>query len=195
LVVLENKMNTPRRKIHSLPDWKATLLLCLICAAITAIGWGGVAYGSDESKRKILAVLEEFPVPKEDWGESPDLRKYRLDEVAGAVSAIGDPGTRAMVVAIGYHESKWSSDICDGRKLGDRGKAYGCFQAHDPDRSGGISGQVERAARDARRARNYCRSKGYHPVKGGFSLYGTGKVCTHPFPARWATYQRIVGRL
>lgn len=173
-------------------DTKITLLLCLFCAVLASIGLTGLAHGDVTT----LSILRSLPVHKSDMGEEPSLRDTRLAEIADAIDAhAGTREERALLLAIGKHESHFAADVCDGRRLGDDGRAYGCFQSHDRDRSGGINGQVQRAIRDIRRARNYCAHRGYHPIKGALSLYGTGRTCGHNFPARLATYDWIVRRL
>jgi hypothetical protein len=173
-------------------DTRATFLLCLACAAITTFGWIGLSRGGETT----LSVLRSIPVHKSDWGEDLSLRETRLAELADSIDANASTiEERAMLIAIGKHESGFAEEVCAGEKLGDKGRAFGCWQSHDKDRGGGVTGQAQRAVRDIRRARNYCQTRGHHPIKGALSLYGTGRVCTHQFPLRWATYERIVGRL
>lgn len=155
------------------------LLMCLIVVVSVLIALQGLAVS------KTHDTIEDLPSSKE---------RTDLIELSAVLDELPRED-RAVLISIGYHESKFHDDVCTGEILGDAGRAYGCFQSHDPDRSGGVRGQVERAARDVRRARNYCAARGHNEINAVFSLYGTGRTCVHRMPNRVATYERVLGRL
>jgi hypothetical protein len=171
---------------------RATLLLCLACAAVTSLGLTGLVHGAETT----LSVLESLPIHKSDANEPPDERAARLRKIALAIDGAAEAReVRAMLLAVGKHESHFARSVCGGSKTGDDGKAFGCWQSWELDRSGGIVGQAKRAADHLRKAGNYCVARGHHRVAGSLSLYATGRTCTFPLKDRFADYQRYVSKL
>ena len=117
----------------------------------------------------VISALEDFAPLRDD---------PRTPELAAAIDASTDSRTlRALVISVGWHETRYADDYCAGRKTGDRGKAFGCWQSWDRDRSGGLEGQARRAADHLRMAGNYCKARGYPYAQGAISLYATGSTC------------------
>lgn len=140
-----------------------------------------------------LAALQRIPVHKTDRDEPEEARRLRLAEIAGAIDAVSRSRTeRAALIVLGEHESGFARDVCSGERLGDAGRAYGCWQSHDRDRSGGVREQAERAIRDLRRARNYCSSRVADKLEGAFALYGTGASCAAEWAAKRARKTRAL---
>jgi len=111
-----------------------------------------------------------------------------VDELAREIDRITDRRIRALVISTGRYESRgWRHDICSGEVLGDKGKAFGCFQAHHPDRSGGYEGQVQRAARLLRWTLARCGT-----YEGAIAHYATGHSCEWSGASERAEYARKV---
>ena len=120
-----------------------------------------------------------------------------MQGVAEAIDlAAPTPERRALLLAKGKHESRFDVDVCRGETTGDSGKAFGCWQSWEKDRSGGIEGQARRADRHLWRCGNYCAARGFDRVEGAISLYATGTTCEWSgAPARVATYRRVLAQL
>ena len=177
------------------PDlWAPVLLLC-VAVAMVITAWVGHAYGRQESRT--FRALQAYAPAKEDLEESPAERRARLERIAYAIdSATEDRTERAALLSLGWHESRWRRSVCSGESLGDGGRAFGCFQSWEKDRSGGLQGQTRRAIRHLRRSGNYCRAKGGDYLEGAYSLYATGEICDWSgAPERvaslWAAWRRL----
>ena len=158
-------------------DIKSLLLLILINSTLSILALFGLCQAAE--RLSTLGALERIPVHKSDTDENPLKRIARLRLVADAIdAATSKRGERAALVALGRYESHFARDVCEGVRLGDRGKAYGCWQSHDKDRSGGVEAQAQRAIRDLRRGGNYCRARGHDYWTGAFSIYATGRQCS-----------------
>ena len=153
--------------------------------------------------RYTLQVLESLPVHKSDASEAPSERKSRLTAYAQHLHAVTrSRHERALLIAVALHESHFARAVCEDGKLGDNGKAFGCWQSWEKDRSGGVKGQAQRAIKHLRMAENFCRSRNKnnprppHRVILAVSLYATGKYCTWPGASkRLATYRKVIARL
>lgn len=147
-----------------------TLLALTVLSLIAATGRGGETTAS---------ILSGAPCE----GERADV-----DELARHIDAIPDRRVRALVIAVGRYESGgWRDDVCSGSKMGDKGRAYGCWQSWHPDRSGGYEGQTKRAARHLRWALSECGT-----LEGAVSLYATGNRCEWSGASERAEYARKV---
>ena len=120
-----------------------------------------------------------------------------VNDVSDAIlSSTSDKSLQALLIAQGWHESRFKHSVCTGEKLGDGGRAYGCWQSWDKDHSGGLRGQAWRAAEHLRRAGNYCVARGFDRIEGAISLYATGRTCQwSQAKERAATYRRVLRRL
>ena len=150
--------------------------------------------------RYTLRALESLPVHKTDADEDPTERTARLTRYAQHLHAVTrSRHERALLIAVALHESHFSRAVCEGGKLGDNGKAWGCWQSWEKDRSGGVKGQAQRAIRHLRVAENFCRARHrgkVNRVTGAVSLYATGKTCVWPgAKKRLATYKKVLARL
>jgi hypothetical protein len=145
-----------------------------------------------------LAALERMPVHTTDRNEPEEDRKKRLREIADGIDgATADRLKRAMLVVLGRYESHFARDVCSGEGLGDKGKAYGCFQGWVPENErGGVESQALWSLDRLEMAGNYCAARGYDWVVGAFSLYGTGRTCSAPWAHMRAQQAKtLAGRL
>lgn len=164
----------PEKK--KMKDIKSILLLTLISTALSTAALFGLCQAAEN--RSTYEVLASLPTHKSDAGEPALQRAERLRDIASAVDgATLDATERAALISLGSHESHFSRTVCSGEQLGDGGRAFGCWQSHHPDRSGGVSGQARRAIAQLKRAGNYCRDESQDYWRGAFSLYATGKTC------------------
>lgn len=162
-------------------DTKSILVMCGTVLDLTLGALTGLAHGEEEKTSESLILLRLLPADEDDQDEPPGDRDARLAEIASAIDSVSRSNLdRALLLSLGWHESRWSSAICSGEKLGDGGRAFGCFQSWERDRSGGLKGQARRAIRHLRRSGNYCASRGFERISGAFSLYATGSTCDWP---------------
>lgn len=153
---------------RSVPGPLALLLLLSVCAAISCWALSCLASPSEQADQEeaIRAIVAGAP------GERSQAT---VAEVAAAIVAATDrPNERAWLLGVGRLESDWSEAVCRGDRHGDKGRAHGCWQSWDPDRSGGIAGDAARAVRRLRLARGECRA---HGLSGMVSNYATGRTC------------------
>ena len=139
-----------------------------------------------------LSLSTTAPRPVGAWldARAPWAPEGLVDAVEGAAD---DAHGRALLLAVGWHESRFEGAVCSGERTADNGRAWGCWQSWDPDRSGGLRGQARRAADHLRRAGNYCAARGHDRVAGAVSLYATGRTCTWTgAAARVRTYRAIL---
>lgn len=176
----------------------ALLALLAVQVLLVALALTGLAWGA-EGRSATLTVLLEQPPAVSDRQEPAQARRRRLEEVARAIdTATPHLRERALLLAVGWHESRWASSVCSGDRLGDEGRAHGCWQSWDPDRSDGVRGQARRAVEHLRRAAGYCRARGTPWALGAVSLYATGRHCrwsgAEARVATWRQHLRRMGR-
>lgn len=174
---------------------KFMLCVALACALFT----GSAAAEAPPPWRYTLAALQSLPVHKSDHDEAPADRTARLTRYAQHLHAVTRTRhERGMLIAVATHESHFSRAVCEGRELGDKGKAWGCWQSWEADRSGGVKGQAQRAITHLRKCQNFCRARNKqgNSTLGAFALYATGKSCSHASSSkRLATYRQVMQRL
>ena len=143
-----------------------------------------------------LDALLSFRPHKSDQDEDPEKRLARLERIADAIdSAAETRRERALLLAVGKHESHFARDVCEGDRTGDKGRAWGCWQSWSEDR-GEVRAQALEAAEHLRKAGNYCAARGHDRDRGAVSLYATGRSCDWKGAApRLRTYRQIVWRL
>jgi hypothetical protein len=117
-------------------DAKNTLLLCLICAALSSLALQGLAHGAESTT---LAALSRAPIHRSDADEAPEDRRKRLQEIAVAIdSAASDLDLRAWLIMTAQRESALARYVTDdGPKCRDgqggrcdSGRAFGAWQLH-----------------------------------------------------------------
>lgn len=157
----------------------------------------------------ILSLAPAWYAP----GEAPETdveRQTRMQTIARAISLeVPEKQWQAAVIALGWHESRYSLETHQGTKLGDRGRSISVFQhqrhgltrAEWRDLAGTRLAATRRAValtyERLKAARRWC---GYHrgdwSIAGAFSLYGHGSRCDVPrLRARAETYRRVLARL
>ena len=183
-----------RNETPRLFEAEFSLFLCIVAASLAALFIISTAEGSVSPTSTYLRGL---PPHWDDRDEAPNEREGRLDEIALEIDgATEDRTERAMLLVLGWGESRWHTQVGDGDIKGDDGKAFGYFQSWEHDRSGGVRGQVERAIKHLRVAGNYCVSRGFERVQGSFALYGTGRLCEKESSKKRAQKsRRIAGQL
>ncbi len=163
----------------------------------------------------VLAMILSLGIAQEDRApELADRKREQLETVADSIAAVANtPELAAMLVTLGWYESKFATRIAEGRCKPfecDRGRARGVFQIHR--RAGmtdaewdGLLGTGEEptlaAAREAARrvnaARARCRSleSSQDWAAGVFSSLA-GRGCVGNFKTRAqrvATFRRLLG--
>lgn len=130
---------------------------------------------------KILAVLVAQPSYVGDRSESPAAREELLRPVAEAIAEVArDDLEAAALISLGWHETKWSRAVLEGRcsDLGrlacDRGKARGGWQVH----AWCVATDVEGEARCALRALRYGRAHCTNGWLGAFAATRGTTSCT-----------------
>lgn len=170
-------------------DFRILTLLFLAHAVISILAFARLVQA--DASLTTLQALQRIRPHVTDSDEAPRDRVKRLSVIASSIEdATESQIERAALISLGRHESHFSKDVCEGARLGDKGKAYGCWQSHDTDRSGGVARQALRAIRDLRRGGNYCRARGYDYLTGAFSIYATGRKCDWPGAAARVKYAR-----
>lgn len=165
---------------HPLARLLALVVLLDVLALVGLSGRAGAIEQTEPAAEvsPTLAALLQLPAHVTDLEEPEADRLARLSLIADAIDAATDDySERRALIALGWHESRFSSRVCEGHETGDRGKAWGCWQSWERDRSGGIAGQASRAVSHLRRSGNYCRARGHRYWRGAFSLYATGRHC------------------
>ena len=122
-------------------DLKATLALCLICAALSSLALAGLAHGSTPSKT--LVELERVHVHTTDKDEDQGERKKRLTVLAAAIDlATASLDERAWLIMTATRESGLARYVtedhprCSEGHGGwcDSGRAFGAWQLHATQR-------------------------------------------------------------
>lgn len=170
------------------------LTVLILCALALSFALSGIAEGSEPWTT--LDALESFRPHQTDADEPEDDRRARLQRTADAIdSAAQTRQERALLLAVGRHESHFARGVCEGGRTGDKGRAWGCWQSWERER-GPVELQARKAAEHLRRAGNYCAARGFPRVRGAISLYATGRGCNWVGASeRVETYRRIVWRL
>lgn len=177
--------------------WKATLILCLTAAVLASLALTGLSHAQEGGSA--VPALRGMVRSVDDQREPEDAQRARIDATGRAIDhAASTPHGRALLLAVGWHESRFSHLVCQGHETGDDGAAWGCWQSWDRDRSGGIEGQAIRARVHLRKAGNWCAARGHERLKGAISLYATGKTCEWPgaderAATYWAMRRRLAG--
>jgi len=165
---------------------------------------------------RVLAAMVVMPTWYQDLDETPEQRADLLRPAALAIANATDDRTeQAAMVALGWHESRWSRYVIEGRCADgpkgarcDNGRARSPWQVHaygicraawayaeDDPRT--LEAAASCAVRYLRGAKSRCA--GQHPAgdwAGAFSQYGTGARCTRPKSAeRVRTMQTVMLRL
>jgi hypothetical protein len=165
-------------------DGLAYLVLLAAVGVVAILFFANRADAAEPSRT--LTVLQSFAPHHTDQDESAETRAERLAEIAAAIDAAVSetnyPGSKrelqALLLAVGKHESHFSRDVCSGKRLGDKGRAFGCWQSHDKDRSGGVAADAQRAALALARAARHCGGTATERVRGALSLYARGNSCS-----------------
>jgi hypothetical protein len=164
-----------------LKDFKATLALCIIAAAISSLGLAGLARGDGST----LAALERVPVHTSDRDEDPVERRKRKREIAEAIdAATPNLDERAWLIMTARRESGLAEfvtedhDRCSTGQGGvcDGGSSFGAWQQKRMLRTETKAEQAVEALRRFRRAANYCSSRGVDYWSGGTSQYALGRT-------------------
>jgi hypothetical protein len=175
-------------------DTKATLLLVLTCALLSSLALAGLVR-AESSVPSSLGGLRHLPPHQADVG-AEGLEGYRIEVAAAIDAATPEPRLRALLLAMGWRESRFRMAVGRGAILGDGGKAYGLWQSWDPDRTGGLKGQARRAVEHLEKARRYCARRGARPYEGAISLYATGRTCYwNRAPSRARLARKLLARM
>lgn len=192
-------------------DSRALAAVCGTCVAISLLALAGLARGAGEAcdgATGTLRVLCSAPSHATDIDEPPAGREARLVAIASAVDAATDDlSERAMLLSLGWHESRWARYVQEGRcsdgppgQRCDEGRSVGPWQQRAFDDSPvpeDMPGQALRALRLLRFGLYRCRGAVSDEIVGAFSSYGSGGYCAPAaFAERRAKTARILrGRL
>jgi hypothetical protein len=171
-------------------------LKLLLAAFVLLAAFSGPAQGAGQSKT--LTVLQAFPVNKDDREEPPEVRAARLVKVQVAIdSATPHKWERALLLSVAWYESNYRSHIQLCEMKGDEGKASGLWQTWALECPITIDQQATEAIRHLRSTMAFCRRENIErTIKGGVSLYATGKTCYWPgAQKRLVLWRKIMGRL
>jgi hypothetical protein len=191
---------------HQATPHRDGLALCIVLAAVTVIAallFTGRANASEQSRT--FEVLQSFARHHTDQDEPEAERTARLQETADAIdTATRSSSERALLLSLGWHESRWASYVhndaprCREGLKGhcDRGLAWSPWQLHATDRTGGVAEAARVALTRIRQAANHCGGTGEERTRRALSLYATGNTCEWSGAAeRVVTWRRMVARL
>jgi hypothetical protein len=151
----------------------------------------------------ILSVMLSQPTWYQDLDETPEQRADLLRPVAVAIElATSDRTEQAALVALGWHESRWSRYVIEGRCVDgpkgarcDNGRARSPWQLHArscpsawrlaEDDPRALERSAACAVRLLRGARGRCRD-GW---RGAFAGYARGASCT------WSPAEKRAGTM
>lgn len=181
-------------------SWRPVAILLAFQAALVALALSGLAR-ADEPVSPTLRVLLSVPRHVSDLDEEDGTRAARLKAIASAIDAATPHAhERALLLAVGWHESRWASSVGSGDVLGDEGRARGYWQQWGLDESASLDEQASRALMLLRYHARRCGGPGLATVasvRAGVSGYATGgRLC------RWSgaekrvrTWRSVVARL
>src|SRR5690606_18262106 len=179
--------------------WRAVAVLVALQAALVALALAGLARADEQSPT--LRILLSVPRHTSDHAEEDGTRRARLKAIASAIDAATPHAhERALLLSVGWWESRWSSAVGAGDHLGDEGRARGYWQQWGLDESASLDEQASRALMLLRYHARRCGGPGLATVasvRAGVSGYATGgRLC------RWSgaekrvrTWRSVVARL
>jgi len=155
------------------------LAALLFWCALTAL-----AHASDaDCETPTHCVLQSLARHTSDIKEDEQSRSVRMRGIANAIDgATTDRVERAWLVMTAREESHYAKYVeedaekCSSVKTAtcDHGRAWGLWQVHTQDRTGGSERAAKLAIEKFRRAANYCVSQGFDRWLGGTSQYARG---------------------
>src|SRR5690606_28136633 len=128
-------------------SWRPLAVLLAFQAALVALALAGLAR-ADEPVGPTLRILLSVPRHTSDHAEEDGTRRARLEGIADAIdTATPHAHERALLLAVGWHESRWSSAVGAGDHLGDEGRARGYWQQWGLTEDATLEHQADRAIR------------------------------------------------
>lgn len=136
----------------------------------------------------VLAVLLQHPPCWADRHVDPGVKRLQLEVVAGAIaSASPTPRMAALLISIGYHESRWCLAVHSGQRRGGQGEGLWQLEGrhHGPGARSGLSpGETREAAQLA--AAQLKRSQQCGNTPAAVLTAYAGRPCAH-VKAGWPT--------
>lgn len=189
-------------------SWRPVAVLLAFQATLVALALSGLAR-ADEPVSPTLRVLLSAPRHVSDLEEDDGQREERLKAIADAIdTATPHPHERALLLAQGWHESRWATFVhldlprCAEGHQGwcDHGRAWSPWQLHGTDRSHDMSWAAARAIALLRYYARRCGAPGLttnRSVKAGLSGYATGgRLCLwRGADERVRTWRRYLERM
>jgi hypothetical protein len=192
-------------------DSRAIATLCGACVGISLLALAGLARGAGEAcdgATGTLRVLCSAPAHTTDIDEPQAGREARLAAIASAIdTATDNRDERAMLLSLGWHESRWARYVQEGRcsdgppgQRCDEGRSVGPWQQRAFDDSpvpDVLPAQALRALRLLKFGQHRCKLVLDDEFVGAFASYGSGGSCAPAaFAERRAKTARILrGRL
>ena len=169
--------------------WRAVAVLVALQAALVALALAGLARADEQSPT--LRILLSVPRHTSDHAEEDGTRRARLEGIADAIdTATPHPHERALLLSVGWWESRWSSAVGAGDHLGDEGRARGYWQQWGLTEDATLEHQADRAIRLLRYHARRCGAPGLASgtsVRAAVSGYATGgRLC------RWSGAEKRV---
>jgi len=160
--------------------WRAVAVLVAVQVALVALALAGLAR-ADEPVSPTLRVLLSAPRHVSDLDEDDGHRRERLEALADAIdAATPHPHERALLLSVGWWESRWSSAVGSGEVRGDDGRAAGYWQQWGLYDGASMEEQAARAVSLLRFHARRCRQPGLTTpasVRAAVSGYATGRLC------------------
>jgi hypothetical protein len=178
-------------------------LLIAIQALLIWFALAGVARATS-SHQEVLDVIRAQP---RYWNErnkesARDLDRRRVEIARAIAQAAENPSERALLIAVGYHESRWARYVhldepsCRNGPACDNGKSYGPWQSQRTGRGLTTLESARAALAHLLESARACGGRGEDRVRRAVSLYATGASCTWKgAEARLVTWRWAYGRL
>lgn len=180
-------------------SWRPVAVLLAFQAGLVALALSGLAR-ADEPVSPTLRVLLSAPRHVSDLEEDDGQREERLKEIAAAIDAATPHAhERALLLSVGWWESRWAAHVGSGAVRGDDGRAAGYWQQWGLDDETGLDGHAERALMLLRYHARRCGRPGLATlasVHAAVSGYATGSKCSWSGARkRVRTWRSVVARL